>query len=73
MFTTDRPVTQTADVTVNRQFKTDKSELTLANGKHKRTVPNTISPTKNNIIGNNAELFFIKIFIMKLLLFQPIV
>ena len=58
MSTTDKPVAQTADVAVNKQFIKEKTASScLAKGKHNNAVPANIRAIKNNIIVLTGEDF----------------
>ena len=58
ILTTDNPVTQTADVAVNKHVNTEKAALScLAKGKHNNAVPKSIKAIKNKIIVLTGDPF----------------
>ena len=58
ILTTDKPVTQTADVAVNKHVNTEKAALScLAKGKHNNAVPKIIKAIKNKIIVFTGDPF----------------
>ena len=58
IFTTDKPVTQTAEVAVNKHVNTEKDDPCLIEkGKHNNIVPNNIRTVKNNIMVFTGDEF----------------